>query len=160
MDENEYRSIYHAINQRRCPFEKTLLSRAHQCECQIKYNIAEREAIGCDNEADQKRCQQLLAILHDKATFAIKSSAFSKTLGHAKEIKIQSGGLIGLSNALINTDGNQASDPINNTVAIEVNIKRLVNDLLVRFKDFESIPYSEVIKAIASFEGRKRRRKK
>lgn len=151
MDENEFRSIYHAINQLRCPFEKTLLSRRHSCSCLVKYNIAEREAIGCNNESDQNRCQNLLAILHKKAAFAVKST--NTSLGHAKEIKIQSGGITGLQQLLVNSDhGTISNDP--------VDIKILVDELIKYFGNFEAIPYSEVIQSIASFVGRKRRRKK
>jgi len=69
MDENEYRKIYNSVNQMRCPYEKALLSRKHNCECLVRFNIAEREAVGCTNQDSWQRCQRLLSLIREKAQF-------------------------------------------------------------------------------------------
>jgi len=149
MNENEYRALYNSLNQQRCPYEKALLTRKHNCNNLIRYNIAEREAVGCNNTTDWQRCQFLLNLLRSKAQFAIQSSSQTKALGHAKEIRIQSGGLIGLKNTLSDTNPDEI-----------INITLLLDDIITEYNDFQNIPFTEVMKSVASFQGRKRRQDK
>ncbi len=60
MDEQEFKEIYDAVNDRRCVFEKAALTRMFACEKLIRMNIAEREAAGCSNGAAQNQCSECL----------------------------------------------------------------------------------------------------
>lgn len=151
MDEKEYRAIYQAVNEQRCPFEKTLLNRAHQCERMVKHNIGDREAAGCDRRESRLLCSELLHLLREKARFSLQSTENIQRLGHSQEIRIQAGGLTGLAE-LTGTE-TSARGQI-------TNIDQLVEELTRQYDRFEEIPFSRVMPAIARFEGRRRKQKK
>ncbi len=153
MDENEYRTVYHSVNTLRCLFEKAILTRRYQCSILVKYNIADREAIGCSQQTACNRCRQILTLLHEKARFALSNVSSKVQLGHAKEIKVQCGGLEGLQKVL-NSDA--PSDSSKNII----DINQLLDQLQQEFDSFESLPYAVIMQSVTRFEGRKRRKKR
>lgn len=146
MDENEYRLTYHTINPQRCVFEKAVLTRRFHCAHLIKHNIAEREAAACADKQGCSLCSDLLAQLRQNARFILHESNPS-ALAHAKEIKIQCGGLQGL-HALIST---------NNAPAEVDNIYGLIQQLLAQFETLAALPYPLILPYITRFEGRRKR---
>jgi hypothetical protein len=150
VDEKEYKEVYHSVNSLKCAFEKATLTRRFACEKYIRINIAEREATSCSDPAAQEQCKQLLNLLHENSSFALQMPHSSSSLPHAKEIKVQCGGLQGLQLCL--------QGPGENTVIVE-NIHGLINNAISTYGKLENLPFNEIVKSIASFEGRKRRRK-
>jgi hypothetical protein len=149
MEENEYRSIYHAINQQRCLFEKTILSRRANCQHAHRFNLADREGVACQHQHAALLCQTTLTQLRDSALFALKLTRIDGPLPHAKEIKVQTGGLYGLQQLL---DQGDSTSPI-------ADISALLNSALDRYGDIASLPYEEIARSIVQFEGRKRNKK-
>jgi hypothetical protein len=150
MEEDEYRSIYHAINQQRCVFEKTILSRRSNCQYALRFNLADREGVACENNAAAEVCQATLQHMRDKALFALKLTRLDGPLPHAKEIKVQTGGLYGLQ--LLLGQGDNTS-PI-------ADISALLKSALTRYADIKSLPYEEIARSIVQFEGRSRNKKR
>lgn len=154
MDEQEYRSTYHSINGLRCVFEKAILSRRSNCSRCTRFHLADREGAACDAASAQGRCQSLLERLRRSAIFALKITAAEGPLPHAKEIKVQNGGLLGLQ-GLLAPDADLDPHP----EKIE-DVAGLINDALLRYGDLDALPYNEIVQAVVKFEGRKRRPKR
>ena len=151
MDENEYRAVYHTVNEVRCCFEKAMLTRRFGCQKLVKMNIADREAAGCGNEACKQTCLQVLQQLRANAAFALKTTSTNSPLPHAKEIKAQCGGMIGLYQCL---------HPEETAIQGVDDIFGTISQAITQFDGIEKLPYAEIVKTITHFEGRKKRRSK
>jgi len=149
MEENEYRSFYHAINQERCVFEKSILSRRSNCHHAQRFNLADREGVACRHPEAAMQCRSTLKLMREKALFALKLTRIDGPLPHAKEIKVQTGGLYGLQQILGECDTTQ---PI-------ADITTLIQTALDRYGVIDAFPYEEIARSIAQFEGRTRSRK-
>jgi hypothetical protein len=146
MDEQEYKDTYRALNEIACPFEKSILSRQCGCEYAQRFHLADREGVGCCSAPAQVHCVALLALLHRNAQFALKTTQVLEGLPHAKEMKVQVGGLLGLQGILFpQEEGRQVQ-----------NIFRLIQAARETYVDLESLPYQRVVKAIAGYQGRRR----
>jgi hypothetical protein len=149
MDENEYRSTYHKLNQSRCQFEKTLLSRRSTCSRGKGFNLADREGVSCQSPAARERCAVLLETLRENARFALHLTEIDGALPFNKEIKVQTGGLLGLQKLL---------DPESGAAEKAEDIYSLISRAEQKYGSLSAIPYCEIMPSIVSFEGRKRRR--
>ena len=148
VEENEYRSTYRSVNKRRCVFEKAILSRRCSCVCSTRFYLADREGISCDSADSHERCSRFIALLRENAKFALKITSLEGELPHAKEIKVQNGGLLGLQREL-------RPDLKIDNVADVVGLMTLGERT---FGSLEQFPYQEIVKSIAKFEGRRRPR--
>jgi hypothetical protein len=148
MEENEYRDIYHQVNDHRCIFEKSILTRQTMCQHAHRFCLADREGVSCHHDTGHARCKQLLEHMRNKATFALKLTRIDGPLPHTKEIKVQTGGLLGLAAIL-------ADD---NLIQNVTNIYELIDEALGRFGKLENLPYDEVTRRIVNYEVRLRRR--
>lgn len=70
----------------------------------VKRNIAERELIVCNSENAHDRCIALRDLLRHNFTFALGKLHIDGPLPHAKEMRMQCGGLKGLQLALDDSD--------------------------------------------------------
>lgn len=147
MDENAYKETYQALNRNECPFEKALIICRHACRNARRIGIGERVAVGCVEPAAQATCKELLALLHRNAAFALHVTD-TDVLPHAKELKVQCGGLRGLF---------QAVEPDAEAGALIEDIADLVAQAIADFDSLDKLPYSEIMRAVAHFEARKRR---
>ena len=148
VDEDQYRSTYDTVNKRRCVFEKAVLTRRCHCSCSARLYLADREGIACRAEQANARCKLLLKLLRDNARFALKLTGSGDELPHAKEIKVQNGGLLGLQQLL------QPEAPQDSVVDIAALTVRGVEV----FGSIQQFPYQEIVKSITRFEGRRRPR--
>jgi hypothetical protein len=148
VEEDEYRSTYRSVNQRRCVFEKAVLTRRCSCNCSIRFYLADREGISCDSTEGHQRCAGFLALLRENARFAIHITSCLEELPHAKEIKVQNGGLLGLQRIL---RPDLSADCI-------VDVASLILLGEKTFGSLQQFPFREMVKSIASFEGRRRTR--
>ena len=149
MEEGEYRSTYHNVNQQRCIFEKSVLSRRAACSHAHRFCLADREGVSCQDRDAQILCKQALDNLREKALFALQLTRLDGPLPHAKEMKVQLGGLVGMQQVL--------NLPTNDTQAIE-DIYHLISKIIEQYGDIDALPYHEIARAVSGFKGRKRAR--
>ena len=150
VEEDAYRSTYHEVNRRRCAFEKVVLTHRCSCTCSTRFYLADREGISCDSGTSHGSCIRFLELLHENARFALRITTRETELPHAKEIKVQNGGLLGLQRVL---RPDLASDTVSDIAALIATGNKT-------FGSPEQFPYREIVKSIASFEGRRRPRSK
>ena len=149
MEENEYRQMYRQAIPTRCVFEKGILARRCACPRARRHNLAEREALACTSPAGQTRCETWLALLREKAVFALQLREHSPVLPHAKEIKVQVGGLLGLAASVDEAawlEKGQVTD-----------IDGLLAAAEKRFGGLEGAPFDAIVRAVVHFSGRRRR---
>jgi len=148
MDENNYRDTYREINDLPCVYEKAILQRCCGCSLARHFNLAERIGVACTSNNAQNRCKKFLSILQQKSVFALQTPEQAQgELPHAKKIKIQCGGAIGLKS-------------LENVQAGELDINTLLDRACELYGDIESLPYEELVRSVVHFEGRKRRKQK
>jgi hypothetical protein len=148
MEEQQYREIYSAINERRCPYEKAINSRRCNCSQSKRFNLANREGVACKSAPGNLLCNELLNIMRQKARFSLHVTHATSPLPHAKEIKVQVGGLLGLQKAM---DAQAADMP---TVD---DIYRLTNAAMGHYVSLADLPYEEIMQSIVVFKGREKR---
>ncbi len=150
MEEDEYRSTYNSVNERRCVLEKALNSRKVTCSHSQRLFLADREAVACNSDAAQQRCIILLGRLRDSARFSLQMTHIGGPLPHNKEIKVQTGGLLGLQ-AQIHPELADAEDV--------ADVFGLINEAEIRYGGLADFPYSDIIQHITRFQGRRRSRR-
>jgi hypothetical protein len=146
MDENAYRTAYEAANPLPCSFEKAVLTRLCGCELARIINLAERETVSCRSAAACDDCRELHALLRHNALFTLKL-IHEGPLPHAKELKVQCGGLLGLQRVL-------AIEPADH--ARVANVFGLVAAGQKKYGSLSELPYSEIVQSIAAYEARRR----
>ena len=169
MDEDNYRLAYKDMNPTRCYFEKMLLMRYGNCTQARKLLLAEREAYACDSEEAQQQCLQLLENLRSNARFSLQVTQITGPLPHAKEIKVQVGGLFGLQQLLseknltrteiLNDDDAKFGELSQQQAPIE-NVYETVNKAVEQYNALDDIPYNEIVKSIMNFKLPERKRRK
>ena len=151
MDEQEYREAYQSVTDRRCVFEKTINSRRCTCDKSCRFHLADREGIACKSAAANALCSELLDRMRRNARFALHLTSADGPLPHAREIKVQTGGLLGLQGLL--HPEKSGADKVENAIG-------LVDLAISRFGNLDAIPYDIIVQAIVRFEGRKKRSRK
>jgi hypothetical protein len=145
-DENAYKQTYSEVNALQCVFERGMLRRCLGCEQGIRRNIAEREAVGCRDKVARDLCGSFKTQLKHAAAFTLKLVHPDDPLPHAKELKLQCGGLLGLEQALTDTSVDSVS-----------NVAGVVNAAITKYGSLEGLPYNDLIQSIRAFEPRPRR---
>lgn len=148
MEEEEYRATYHALNQRRCVFEKAINSRRCNCRHSARFHLADREGVACESETGNALCLALLGTLRRKARFSLRITHADAPLPHAKEIRVQIGGMLGLQK-LLHPDLASA-DSVSD-------INGLAGEAIDRYGRIENLPYETIVQTLVNFEGRRKR---
>ena len=148
MEEQEYKNTYKAVNERRCIFEKTINSRRSTCAQSRRFHLADREGIACNSAAGKALCTELLDRMRSKARFALHTTNASGPLPHAREIKVQTGGMLGLQ-AVVYPD-RAASQNVDNILGI-------IDQALEEYQNLDHLPYDVIVQSIVKFEGRRKR---
>lgn len=143
MDEKHYKETYSNINPTRCVFEKAINSRVCNCSKSQRFNLADREGVACTSKSYLNRCEKLLAQLHDNARFALQRLDLNQ-LGHAQEIKIQNGGLLGLQREF--NDQQKVED-----------VQAVITDAVKKYNSIEDFPYSTIVQVISAYQIRPKR---
>lgn len=151
MDEDVYRDTYKNVVTIKCVFEKAINSRQTTCAQANKIRLADREAVACHSQEICQTCTGFLEILRAKALFALKLQDHNGPLPHAKEIKVQMGCIIGLA--------------IDNNIKVIKgekieNIHGLIQRSLEKYNTLDNFPYENLMRSIANYEGRPKRRSK
>jgi hypothetical protein len=97
MDEQAFRQRLASLAQRCCPFAKAILSDCVACSQSDRVQIAERELVVCETEASHSRCEELHELMRHGFGFSIGVLDDAAPIPHAHEMRIQCGGLKGLS---------------------------------------------------------------
>ena len=150
MDETQYRDTYKSINATRCWFEKAINSRKCKCALMERFNLADREGVRCTRKEAQLQCDALLANLRSKALFALQMTKVDGPLPHAKELKVQLGGMLGLQTSL--------QPELSEADTVE-NIHATIEQAIAEFGTIEQFPFVEIVKTVVQIEGRTTRRK-
>lgn len=143
-NEDAYRQARAEHIRHPCPFERALLSRCVGCDRARSLNLAEREAIACGDPVVREHCLDFHDALHANAQFALKIQP-GTVWPFGKEIRAQCGGVRGLAQAL-----GEAGDEATGIAAS-------VLQGLDRWGTPAAFPYSEIMRAVAHYEPRKRR---
>lgn len=146
MDNQVLRETYSAINQRYCPFEKSILTNQCACSRAERFCIAEREGVSCETDQAQARCVRLLELLRGQARFALRTTDGNSALPHAKAMRVQVGGLRGLYMAL-NPDA-EVPKTIDDVDAV-------VEAAVSRFGSLEDLPFQVIVQQITAYRGRR-----
>ncbi len=145
MDENEFLKTHKTVNDRPCAFSKALLRRCCGCSRSQRLLIAEREVMACRSPAAHERCSALVDTLRQKALFSLQLTHIEGKLPHGKEIKVQCGGLLGLSKTL--SAALAAEFPASD-------VHTLLDHAVSHYGAVEALPYGELVKAIVHFKSR------
>ena len=146
MEENEFKKTFRSVNDAPCVFAKAILRRCCACSRSQKLFIAEREAVSCKSPGGRQRCEEVLEVLRTKAAFALKLSHIDGPLPHAKELKVQCGGMLGVEESLTHQSSDQVAD-----------IHTLLEQAFAEYGSAETLPYSEVVRTITSYQPRNKR---
>lgn len=146
MDEAAFRQARKAAVEHPCPFEKALLAGCGTCSLAQRCNIAEREAVACREGAAREACAVLLGLLRRNAAFALHLPSAEERLTHAREMKVQCGGLAGLQLALTGAD--EIGD-----------VNALVQAACGSPGGLEGLPYSVIMQSVAACQPRRRARR-
>lgn len=149
MDQDAFRAIYKVVNERFCAYEKAILTNNCACSLADKFCIAEREGVHCGSAPAQAACIRLLDLLRRQARFALKTTDQRAALPHAKAMRVQVGGLRGIEAVL------HPEQPIPTRIQ---DIRRTVLDAIATFGSLEGLPFQEIIKQVAAYQGRRRLR--
>ena len=148
MEEHEYRDAYQGFNTLPCIFERGILVRCMHCEQAQRLYIAEREAIACRSSDAHVDCGVLIGLLRKNARFVLRQARVDQPLPHAKEIRVQCGGIEGLSQLLNREqDSGVSSD----------NVYAMVRKARNKFDTLQRLPLQEVVKCIANHQSRRHR---
>ncbi len=137
------------LDERPCAYEPSILTNNAACSEARKYCIAEREGVHCASERARSDCIALLEILRRQARFALHVADEHAALPHAKAMRVQIGGLRGVQAALA------PDEPIPRRIS---DIRRTVKAALAQFGDLSRLPFQEIVKEIAAYQGRRRLR--
>ncbi|MCF7979577.1 hypothetical protein U5801_16480 [Lamprobacter modestohalophilus] len=146
MDNQVLRETYSTINERYCPFEKSILTNQCACSRAERFCIAEREGVSCETDEAQARCVRLLELLRGQARFALRTTDGSSALPHAKAMRVQVGGLRGLYLAL-NPDA-EVPKTIDDVDAI-------ITAAVSRFGSLDHLPFQVIVQQITAYRGRR-----
>lgn len=142
MDETAFRKKLSEAIERPCTFEKSLLNRCVACERSDRVQIAEREAVTCQDATSLSRCTELHDYLRHGFAFALGKVRDDTVLSHAQEMRVQCGGLKGLQYVL------------NDSGEVD-NVDALLESAVQKWGELAEIPYSEVVHAaVLCYRGR------
>lgn len=153
MDQDLFRQTYREVNEVYCAFEKSILTNECRCRLSERFCIAEREGVHCRAEASQTRCLRWLELLREQARFALRTEEERRLLPHGKAIRLQVGGMRGLLKVFQETadDGERVEiDDVDGTLALAE----------ARFGPLERLPFSQIMRDVAAYQGRKRARRR
>jgi hypothetical protein len=148
MDEDEFRSTYHTLNECRCVFEKALASRVCACNRAHHFRLADREGITCTAEESRVDCLSLIELLRQSSRFTLQLTRIDGPLPHAREIRVQNGGLLGLQRA--------TTPEVLDSGRVE-DVAALIEEAKAVYGSLEQLPYDRIVKSVTAYQGRRKR---
>jgi hypothetical protein len=86
--------------------------------------------------------------MRSKARFALHTTSANGPLPHAREIKVQTGGMLGLQ-AVVYPERSAAQNVDN--------ILGIIDRALQEYRNLDRLPYDVMVQSIVKFEGRRKR---
>lgn len=129
-----------------CPFEKPILSAQCACELAARSAVGEHLRVRCRSALACTNCKTLLALLRERARFALKHPDPGAPMPFGKEMRLMVGGLVGLQRALEET-----ADRVG-----VADVHRLVQSAQAQYGSLAELPFQEIVKVIAAFQPRRR----
>jgi len=142
VDEAAFREARSASTPLPCVFAKALLAGCAACGTSVRRALAERETIGCASPVAHTNCETFLALLRERAAFALKLTG-AAPLPHAAAMKLQCGGLAGLRAC---------------AGMAETDVHRLVGGGMARCGSLTGLPWPSIVASVAGWQGRRRHR--
>jgi hypothetical protein len=128
-----------------CPFKKVLLSTELHCAYSARGTAAVESTLGCNCETAWRRCRDLDRLLRDGSRFALKLKDTEGPLPNGAVLRIHAGGLRGLA-VMLGSDGGRGG------------VGALVKAAVDRYGGASRIPVRDVLREIAAYRPRRRRR--
>jgi len=147
VDEDQFRSTRDKLIDLPCRYEKAVLSRVCNCSLAERINIAEREAVACGSKTANGECTELLDATRSKANFALGVTSAPQVLTHAKAVKLQCGGLLGLQAAVAGHAG-QVPD-----------IHGLIVRSIAQYGAIRMFPFDEIMRSVVHYRHRSHARR-
>lgn len=144
MEETAFRQARKAVVEHPCPFEKALLAGCGSCAQAQRRHIAEREAVACREADARASCTVLLGLLRRNAAFALHLAHPEERPTHAREMKVQCGGVAGLRRVL----ADESDD-----------IGALVQTACRAEAGPKNLPWSTIMQSVAAWQPRRRARR-
>ncbi len=153
MEEGEYKSKYNDLTTVACVFEKALTNHKAKCKLSKHFCLADREGYSCDRKDAAVKCVELLEKLRESSIFVLKLHVVDGPLPHNMEIRVQVGGVAGLVTLVSEQEIPDAAQHVTK------DINGVVMKAIDKFGSLENLPYSEIIKSVVQFQGRRRRQR-
>ncbi|MCI1193040.1 hypothetical protein MOJ79_14445 [Calidifontimicrobium sp. SYSU G02091] len=134
-----------------CVFTKAVLAREAGCGLARRQAVGERDLVTCASPVAHTNCATLVALLRERATFALRLPPHGAPLVHAKALQLQCGGVRALQRAL-----GDAPSPDAPTTPPDVH--RLVGLAHARWGSLMDAPWGEIVPALATWQPRRRHR--
>ncbi len=125
-----------------CAFSKALLAQHARCHLAARRALGERELVVCTSGPALVNCGTLVALLRERATFALRLPRHGAPIEHAKALRLQGGGLAGLRQAL---DG---AGP---------DVHALVQQAQARWGSLTEAPWPRIVQTVVEWTPRPRR---
>lgn len=166
MEEDKYKSTYNDLASVRCVFEKALTSNQAKCAQSKHFCLADREGYACSDKEYSIKCAEFLEKLRKSSVFALKLRNVSGPLPHNMELRVQAGGINGLTKLNQEKLSQERSSQEKPDKAepqvdeIPTGINDIINRSIERFGSLNDLPYSQIIQSVVQFRGRQRRQRK
>ena len=147
MDNEIFRKTYREVNERFCPYEKSILTNQCRCSRAKRFCIAEREGVNCLSDPAQQQCLDLLDLLRQQSRFALKATDARTALPHGKAMRVQVGGLRGIHKVM--HPEQRIPRPIPDVFG-------LIEAARERFERLDALPFREIVQQVAAYQGRPR----
>lgn len=141
MDEQAFQRARLSSDLLPCVFEKSILAGCAQCALSRRWALAEREMVVCTVAVAQINCTTLENLTRERARFALRLTGVDVPITHAKAMRMQCGGVIGLQKAL--------AVPANDVHA-------LVNAAQANGASLLELPWVEIVSEIVAWQPRRR----
>jgi hypothetical protein len=142
MDETAYRQTRQQTSSLPCVFQGALQARCASCELVAKRSLAEREVLACTLPTAHLNCETLTRLFHERATFPLRLHPRAP-LTHATELRLQSGGLLGLQQVL---------------AAPKADVHQMVQQAQLTYGSLTQLPWDQIVECIKSWQPRRRSR--
>jgi hypothetical protein len=141
MDEAAYRRTREQASGLPCVFAGALQAHSASCELAAKRSLAEREVLTCTLPTAHINCETLTHLFHERATFALRLHP-GAPLTHATELRLQSGGLLGLQKVL---------------TAARADVHQMVLQAQAQHGSLVELPWVPIVESIRAWQPRRRK---
>jgi hypothetical protein len=142
MDETAYRQTRQQTSSLPCVFQGALQARCASCDLVARRSLAEREVLVCTLPTAHINCETLTGLFHERATFPLRLHP-REPLTHATELRLQSGGLLGLQQVL---------------AAAKADVHQMVQQAQLTYGSLTQLPWEPIVECIKSWQPRRRSR--